>query len=292
MFDLQEVGGAVGGECYLIIADGATLLLDSGFDFSADKTAANIRERLNGRTLDYILASHSHYDHMSGIPKIKQAYPDCVVVGSRHAQAMAAKDKVREHMRNLNASYARDVGVEPPPDRIDELAVDVALEDGEELSLPGMTVRGVATPGHTRCAMSYYIPEERFLFCSETLGIAPEYPEVTPCFIVGYGMTLDSIERSRQLRAERVLVSHTGLVPDGDVELFFNKSRQAVEEAVDLLVEMHESGCDDDAIIDALLQKYYIGSADLQPKRAFVLNAQALIPRVLQELGKRPHKSA
>lgn len=287
MFELWQVGGAVGGECYLLADEGAALLLDSGFDFCAEKTVANIRERLNGRKLNYILASHSHYDHMSGIPTIKRAFPDCLTVGSEHARAMVAKENVRAQMRELNASYARDKGLEAPADRIDELTVDVALADGEELPLPGMTVRGVATPGHTRCAMSYYIPERRFLFCSETLGITPQYPEVTPCFIVGYEMTLDSIERSRRLRPERVLISHSGLVPDGETELFFNKACQAVKEAVGLLVEMHDAGSDDEAIIDAFLRKYYAGSADLQPERAFVLNTQALIPRILRELGKK-----
>lgn len=292
MYQITPVTGHIGGECFLLVSEKSAVLLDAGFDFCAEKTADNIQSVLKDRPLDYILASHTHYDHMSGIPVIKRRYPMLKVAGSRQAQKVLAKDAVKTLMRSLNASFATDAGITHIPDRIGELSIDVALDDGETIRLADMTIQAVATPGHTRCAMSYYFQEERLLVCSETIGITPHYPEVTPCFIVGYQSTLEAIERSRALRPEHVFVSHSGLIPSGEADMFFDNARREAERAAALLVDMHDRGCEEDEIVDAFAREYYLTSADIQPERAFVLNTRALIPRILQELGKTPLKTA
>jgi glyoxylase-like metal-dependent hydrolase (beta-lactamase superfamily II) len=216
MYTITPVTGHIGGECYLFVTEQSALLLDAGFAFCADRTAANIRAALGDRPLDYILASHSHYDHLSGAAVIKRAYPMVQIVGSHHAKSVVEKPGARELMHTLNAGYARDAGLSMPERCLDGLAVDIALADGEEVRLPDMTIRAVATPGHTRCAMSYHLSDPGVLVCSETLGITPHYPDVVPCMIVGYQSTLDSIERSRRVGARRVFVSHHGLIPEGE----------------------------------------------------------------------------
>lgn len=292
MYDIIPVTGHIGGECFLAVSPESAVLLDTGFDFCAERTVENIRSALGGRPLDCILATHSHYDHVSGAATIRHAFPGCRIVGSRHAQKVLAKENAREQMRLLNAGYARDAGFSITSDRIDDLAVDEALDDGDTLRLPGMTIRAVATPGHTRCAMSYYFEEEGLLACSETIGIVPAYPQVVPCMIVGYRSTIDSIGRSRALRPRHVFVSHYGLIPDGEADVFFDNAHRAVEGAVSLLVELHERGSGEEEIVEAFREAYHAPAADLQPERAFVLNTEALIPRILGELGKLPQKTA
>lgn len=292
MSAIIPVAGHIGGECFLFVSEKSAVLLDAGFAFCADRTAANIRAVLGDRPLDYVLATHTHYDHISGVSGLKRAYPMLRTVGSRHAQEVLASNNAKAVMRSLNASFASDAGFISNGDDIDELSIDIALTDGEELQLRDMTIRAVATPGHTRCAMSYYFPEERLLACSETIGIAPEYPEVIPCMIVGYDSTIDSIERSRRLRPRQVFVSHLGLIPEGEAEQFFSNARQAVEKAVAMLFTMHDRGCGEDEIVDAFTQAFYSPCSELQPERAFILNTRSLIPRLLHERENAPPKTA
>lgn len=292
MYVIEPVTGHIGGECFLLVSEKSALLLDAGFDFCAAKTAENIRAILGERPLDYILATHSHYDHISGAAAIKRRYPGLKLVGSQHAGKVLSLENARAQMRELNADMARDAGIDVAADHIDELSLDIALDDGGELRLPDMTVRAVATPGHTRCSMSYYFPEENFVLCGETVGIAPAYPEVTPCMIVGYRSTLDSIERLRLLRPGRVFVSHTGFVPEGEENMFFDNARKAAEGQAAMLLDMHDRGCSENEMVDALVAAYYHSSAVIQPLRAFVLNAHAQIPRILRELGRLPQKPA
>lgn len=286
MHTLTPVTGHVGGECYLLVSDRSTLLLDTGFSFCAGKTIDNIRAVLGERPLDYILASHSHYDHISAAPAIKRVYPGAKLVGSDYAARVVAKDSARELMRSLNADCARDAGLPLPPDYLDELALDVILKDGEALRLPDATVRALETPGHTRCCMSYHLLEQDLLMCSETAGVAPQYPDVVPTMIVGYTSALESIERLRLLGARQVFVAHFGIIPEGDSEVFFRNARLAVEKAVDMLLGMHDRGCGEEEIVAAFVREFYLPSSGIQPERAFIINTRALIPRILKEAGR------
>lgn len=287
MYGIHQVGGHLGGECVLVVSGASAVLIDSGFAFSAGKTADAIEAVLGGRRLDAILATHSHYDHISGSAAIKRRFPGLRIVASRHAAAVLAKPGARDLIRSLN-SEIRGSYMDRVEDHIDELAVDTILDDGETLNLADMTVRAVATPGHTRCSMSYFFVEEGLLACSETTGIAPAYPEVTPCFIVGFRSTLEAVDRLRAMRPRHVLLPHTGLVPEGEIDLFFDNARRAAEEAANLLVSMHRRGASVGEIVGALAERYYPSSAALQPERAFVINAEAMIPRILAELGETP----
>ena len=56
---------AVPGDSAFLIDDGTTAVLcDSGFAFTGRAVADNLRQVLGKRTLDYILLTHSHYDHV------------------------------------------------------------------------------------------------------------------------------------------------------------------------------------------------------------------------------------
>ena len=49
------------------------------------------------------------------------------------------------------------------------LVPDVLLADGEGFELAGFSVKAILTPGHTGGGMSYYLPEEGFVFSGDTL---------------------------------------------------------------------------------------------------------------------------
>ena len=58
---------AVAGDSAFLIDDGETAVLcDTGFGFTGYSVADNIQRILGDRPLDYILLTHSHYDHALG----------------------------------------------------------------------------------------------------------------------------------------------------------------------------------------------------------------------------------
>ena len=69
------------------------VLFDAGMAYSADKMIENIKRELGDRPLDAVLLSHSHYDHISGVPFLRREWPELVVYGSAYAKKILERKR-------------------------------------------------------------------------------------------------------------------------------------------------------------------------------------------------------
>lgn len=113
-------------------ADGTTLLVDAP---EAAPVLAALDE--TGWRLTHVLITHHHADHVQGLAEIKRA---------TGAEAIGPA-----------AEAARIAGL------------DRTLADGEHISLGGISVEAIATPGHTAGPLSYFLPEAGIAFTGDTL---------------------------------------------------------------------------------------------------------------------------
>jgi glyoxylase-like metal-dependent hydrolase (beta-lactamase superfamily II) len=82
-----------------------------------------------GLTLRYCLETHIHADHITGTDKLRQM-TGCLGIVPEHAQASCA---------------------------------DRHIKDGETLQLGSVTIKAIATPGHTDSHMAYLVNSDRVL---------------------------------------------------------------------------------------------------------------------------------
>lgn len=124
-------------------------LVDCG-DF--EKIADWLKE--NNKRLKGILVTHSHHDHIYGIPQALEQYPDLKVYLSYN--------KGREYMADtkLNMSRYTDTDLCIVSDRL----LDTAEGDNIEL-WEGVSAKVKETPGHTPDCLSYEI--EKYLFTGD-----------------------------------------------------------------------------------------------------------------------------
>ncbi len=163
---------------------------------SADRVIAYIRD--NRLTLDWILETHVHADHLSAAPYIRQELGGRIAIG--------------DHIRTVQEAFGSifDAG---PAFRHDGSQFDVLLAEGDTIAVGGMTGFAMHTPGHTPACMSYVIGDA--VFVGDTLFM-PDYGTARCDFPGGDAATLyRSIRRILALPPEtRIFVCHDYL-PDG-----------------------------------------------------------------------------
>jgi len=109
-----------------------------------------------GITIDWVLETHIHADHLSGAPLIK----------ARTGARIAIGEHVREVQNIFRPIFgAADVKAEGGD-------FDRLLSDGEVIEVGGLTIEVIHTPGHTPACVSYRIGSA--VFVGDTLFM-PDY---------------------------------------------------------------------------------------------------------------------
>ena len=273
------------GDSAFLLDDGKTsILVDTGFGFTGDGIAENIRAALGARTLDYIFLTHSHYDHVLGTPYILRRYPTAKVVAGEYVKTIFAKPTAREKMRDLDRKFAHTCGVEQYDDLVDALSVDLAVKDGDVIECGGMKFTVVSLPGHTKCSIGFYLEEAGLLLSTETLGVYFGDDTYMPSYLVGYQMTMDSFAKAKQLKIDKILVPHYGLIEGEEAKGFLDKSEQASHAFAAALTKIFAAGGSDEDALDYCREHIYLEHVrPTYPIDAFLLNSSIMIGLIRKE---------
>lgn len=212
---VTDVSG-VGKAAVFLIRGEANVLFEAGMAYAADSMIESVKNELKGGKVDAVLLSHSHYDHVAGLPAVRRAWPDATVYGSARAQEVLRKPSALSAIRNLSGAAARASGL--PWDyayRDEDLRVDEALEDGETVWISDHKVLAFETLGHTRCSMSYIVDDDLML-CSESVGVLGQSGGYMPAFLVDYLGAMESIKNSEKFSVKQIILNHYGLVKEED----------------------------------------------------------------------------
>jgi glyoxylase-like metal-dependent hydrolase (beta-lactamase superfamily II) len=144
-------------------------LIDSVLDFdpksgrthteSADRLIARVRE-LNA-SVQWILETHVHADHVSAAAYLKEQLGARIAIGS-HIKTV---QNVFGKLFNAPGEFARDGS-----------QFDVLLDDGARFNVGSLQARAMHTPGHTPACMTYVfeLAGETVAFVGDTLFM-PDY---------------------------------------------------------------------------------------------------------------------
>ncbi|WP_095093175.1 MBL fold metallo-hydrolase [Pseudomonas sp. Irchel 3A5] len=144
-------------------------LIDSVLDFdpksgrtrteSADQLITRVREL--GASVQWILETHVHADHVSAAAYLKDKLNAKIAIGSH----ITAVQSVFGELFNAPTGFARDGS-----------QFDVLLDDGATFNVGTLEARAMHTPGHTPACMTYVfeVGGESVAFVGDTLFM-PDY---------------------------------------------------------------------------------------------------------------------
>ena len=274
------------GDSAFLIDDGQTsILYDSGFGFTGDAVAENIKAKLGQRSLDYIFLTHSHYDHALGSAYILKHYPDAKVVAGQYAATIFNKPSAKNLMRILDRKFAEQCGISQYEDLTDNLKVDIPVKDGDIINAGDMTFTAMNLPGHTKCSMGYYMPENKLLLSCETIGVYGGENIVVPSYLVGYSMTLASIEKASTLDIQSILIPHFGVLDKSDATKYIDAAKMSAVDTAEKISTILKSGGTKTQAIDYFKDKFFHGYIKtIYPPDALELNTSIMVDLIDKEL--------
>ena len=152
-----------------------------------------------GVTIEWVLETHIHADHLSGAPLIKARTGARIAIG--------------EHVREVQNIFRPIFGAEDV--KAEGGDFDRLLADGERLEVGGLRIEVIHTPGHTPACISYRIGNA--VFVGDTLFM-PDYGTARTDFPGGDARSLyRSIRKLLSLPPEtRLFMCHDYKAPGRD----------------------------------------------------------------------------
>ena len=171
---------------YIVLdqSSGQCALLDSVLDYdpkagrtshaSADKLIARVREL--GATVQWILETHVHADHLSAAPYLQQQLGGQTAIGGHITTVQTVFGK----LFNADSRFARD-----------GRQFNHLFADGEVFAIGNLKARAMHTPGHTPACMTYVVEDGPVTaaFVGDTLFM-PDYGTARCDFPGGDARTL------------------------------------------------------------------------------------------------------
>ena len=113
--------GPIGTNCYILEDGKKAAVIDPGDE--ADRILAQLDVQV-----EYILLTHGHYDHTTGVPELHKALPGA---------------KIYIHQADANGAGSR---LFPLAGQVDDLLL---YDEGDALPLGSLTIEVLHTPGHS-----------------------------------------------------------------------------------------------------------------------------------------------
>ena len=189
-------------------ATGACAIIDSVLDYqaasgrtttqSADQIIAAVSAR--GLTVEWIIDTHVHADHLSAAPYLREKLGGRVAIGA----AITEVQKVFGEVFNAGTDF-----------RHDGHQFDHLFQDGEPYRVGDIAAQALHTPGHTPACMSHLIGDA--LFVGDTLFM-PDFGTARCDFPGGdAGQLYDSIQTLLALPdSTRMFLCHDYKAPGRD----------------------------------------------------------------------------
>ncbi|MCF0114910.1 MAG: MBL fold metallo-hydrolase [Erysipelotrichaceae bacterium] len=283
-FQVYNVTPVPGGDSYLFVDDSVTFVYDTGFCFSSEMLVENIKQVLGDRPLDYILVTHSHYDHAFGSAALSIHFPGSKVVASSYAAYVFTREGAKRTMVRLDDIEAKRQGYEPMTKYVNDLHVDIEVEDGSVLTLGKHEVEIMALPGHTNDCVGYWFKDKGLFLSCETLGLLASDDLVIPCALVGFQKALDSIERVSKMDIKYYFIPHQGMVDD--YKRFLKLSVEGHLLSRDMIIEGYKKGLSQEEMVQQYLDVFYLDKCkEVYPLAAAYENLNIMIPKILKEEG-------
>jgi len=199
---------------FLIVGHRQSALFEVGISAVVD-TVINQLEHL-GVSPDFIISSHPHSDHITGLPGLVERYPKAEILVASGAKEFIAHPKAapllinEDHfmsnsLKRFNISPGR-----PSLKTIPDLGGSHIIETKKSIDLGRTVLDMIKIKGHSPGNLIGFLPCERILFCSDSIGFHFPGREFLPLFFTHADAYLSTLNTIKGMNPLIVCPAHQG----------------------------------------------------------------------------------
>jgi 2-aminobenzoylacetyl-CoA thioesterase len=269
---------------YLIRGDRCSALVEAGISATAEEVVG----QLDGLevTPDFIVITHPHTDHVTGLDPLRGRYPGIRVLAGEGAAAFlshpaAATAIIAEDLYMAAHIEARGYPVGGSrAEKVPDLADARICGEGDELDLGGVTLRFLKVRGHSPGSLAVFVPEEKTLLASDSLGFHYSGNRLFPVFFTGYREYMATLDRLEPLRPEILGLGHHWFMRNKDAAEAFVLARKS---AVGLRERLRDDLRDGETVVVEIVKGFYRDKLTLYSRENITNCCRLLLRRSLEE---------
>lgn len=205
--------------------------------------------------IKYMFLTHTHPDHVGGIPRIKKLWPHVKIRAGETAAGFLEKDTFVKDFLPSDRIIAKilisrgDIDEMPAEPVEYKFEVDEIVKEWERIDLgKGVIWTVFETPGHSPCHLSLLEDKEGTMVIGDMTGYYdPELGVFWPNYFSSLEQYCASIHKMMNLAANRILLSHNGVI-EGNPRQYFEKALNATEVYHREMVDRVDSGEEKDRV--------------------------------------------
>ncbi len=262
-----------------------SILIDSGVTFTGLIVANQIKE-FGLKIPERVLLTHSHYDHLGGIPALKRRFPEIKVAAHPRVGEILKRENAVKLIVELNEKDEKFFGAsqtfDPAEYRFEPFEIDFYLKEGDLISLGTISVKVLETPGHTKDSLSFYVPEIKALFFGEAGGVPDISGRIHPEFTSSYENYLNSLKKMLSLEVEIIGLAHGGIIYGEDARTYIEKSIKATEECKERILQYYRESGSVEKVVERIFNEDYKKGTISQPETPYLINLKSRVRKVLE----------
>ncbi len=222
-------------------------------------------EQINpGLPLKFLIVSHAHTDHITGLMKLKQIKPETLLTASSQSAEVLSKEKVIAHFVYEDLLYSdillKNGLIEEVPEMLpaESVQTDHIIGHNDLIDLGGVELQIVDAPGHAPGNTAILIKPDNVLLVSDAAGYAESIDTVFPLFFHNFNTSIDSLDLFKSYRPDHIGLGHNLRIDGAEACLHFldevkNKFFDMKNEIIDLL----KSGSSPDEVENVFAERLH-----------------------------------
>jgi 2-aminobenzoylacetyl-CoA thioesterase len=266
---------------FLVQGDRKTALFEAGISGVVDTVIHQLAQL--GTAPDYLILSHPHSDHATGLPGLMERFPGAQVLAGAGAREFVTHPKAGPLMLAEDAFMSKGLAARgitpgrPPIDTIPDLSDARVVEEPFVLDLGGILLELFPVSGHAPGNILGRV--EDILFSSDSLGFHFPGRGFWPLFFTGASEFLDTLAQIQAMAPAIVCPAHQGPLKQQAAAAGIQAAMDAVH---DFIQRVTRTSLTDGELERQLLHESYRDEFTLYTKENITRCNRLLIKRARQ----------